>query len=135
MTDAKTGTLKFFTCNGNCVCIQSERIGGPDELCTYLYLHKPMRIYWDPNKSRSNLAKHKISFERASFVFADPFHISEADLCESEERWQTLGIVNGAVIVLVVHTVKEGEDGEEEIRIISARKATLVERETYDRSH
>jgi uncharacterized DUF497 family protein len=94
-----------------------------------------MRIDWDPKKSRSNFAKHKVGFERASLVFADPLHLSEADPCESEDRWRTLGLVNGVVIILVIHTAKEGEDGEKEIRIISARKATLAERETYDNSH
>lgn len=94
-----------------------------------------MRIVWDEKKSRSNLAKHKVSFERASLVFEDPLHISELDPCESEERWRTLGLVNGVVVLLVAHTIEEEQDGEEEIRIISARKATRVERESYDHSH
>jgi uncharacterized DUF497 family protein len=94
-----------------------------------------MRIQWDPRKSLNNLAKHKVSFERASLVFADPLHTTQPDPCETEDRWQTLGVVNGAVIVMVVHTVREAEDGEEEIRIISARKATLIERGAYDSSH
>ncbi len=94
-----------------------------------------MRIEWDPRKSLSNLAKHKVSFERASLVFADPLHISQPDPCETEDRWQTLGLVNGVVIAMVVHTVREAEDGEEEIRIISARKANLIERGAYEKSH
>ena len=94
-----------------------------------------MRICWDAEKSRSNLAKHKVSFERARLVFEDPLHMSEPDPCQSEERWRTLGLVNGVVILMVAHTVVEGKDGEEEIRIISARKATRVEREAYDNSH
>jgi uncharacterized protein len=94
-----------------------------------------MRIVWDPYKSRSNLAKHKVSFERASLVFEDPLHITEPDPCELEDRWQTLGVVNGVVVIIVVHTVQEAQDGEEEIRIISARKATLIERRAYESSH
>jgi len=91
-----------------------------------------MRIVWDGRKSRQNLAKHKVSFERAARVFADPAHLSVRDPHEGEERWRTLGLVDGVVIVIVAHTLKEAEDGEEEIRIISARKATPVERQAYD---
>ena len=94
-----------------------------------------MRIFWDPEKSRSNLAKHKVSFERAKGVFDDPYHISEPDPCEDEERWRTLGVVDGVIILMVAHLEQEGSDGEEEIKIISARKATLREREAYETSH
>jgi uncharacterized protein len=93
-----------------------------------------MRILWDEEKNRRNLAKHKVSFERASLIFQDPLTLSVPDPCEHEERWQTLGLVNGVVVLLVVHTVGEQED-EEVIRIISARKATRVEREAYEKSH
>jgi len=47
-----------------------------------------------------------------------------------EERWQTLGLVGGMVILLVAHTFYE-ENGEEIVRIISARKATPGERRIY----
>ncbi len=94
-----------------------------------------MQITWDASKGRSNLAKHGVSFDRARLVFEDPLHITEPDECGTEERWRTLGLVNGVVILIVVHTVNEDEYGEEEIRIISARKATRVERRAYEDSH
>ena len=51
-----------------------------------------MRIIWDRNKNRSNQAKHNVSFEVASLVFEDPFHLSILERIEKgEERWQTLG--------------------------------------------
>jgi hypothetical protein len=31
---------------------------------------------WDPNKARSNLQKHKVSFDRAAEIFLDPLAIS-----------------------------------------------------------
>ena len=93
-----------------------------------------MRIVWDEEKNRRNLAKHKVSFERASLVFQDRLARSIPDPCEHEERWQTLGLVNGVVVLLVVHTVGE-QDDEEIIRIISARKATRTERQAYEESH
>jgi uncharacterized DUF497 family protein len=50
---------------------------------------------------------------------------------DEEERWHTIGLVGGIVIILVVHLVGE-DNGEETIRIISARKATSGERRVYD---
>jgi len=51
-----------------------------------------MRITWDEDKNRPNLAKHKISFETARLVFEDPFHVSRLQrFVEGEERWQTMG--------------------------------------------
>jgi uncharacterized protein len=91
-----------------------------------------MRIEWDEAKSRLNLAKHGVSFARAKLVFEDPAQLSEPDPCESEERWRTLGLVNGTVILMVAHTIREDENGEEEIRIISARKAKQSETEAYE---
>ena len=51
-----------------------------------------------------------------------------------EERWHTVGLAGGIAILLVAHTVKD-EDGDETIRIISARKATPGERALYDSYH
>jgi uncharacterized DUF497 family protein len=42
-----------------------------------------------------------------------------------------MGLIGGAVVLLVAHTVEE-RDGEEVIRIISARKATAHERRAYE---
>jgi uncharacterized protein len=65
-------------------------------------------------------------------VFEDPMHLSVQDRHEaSEERWQTLGLVGVGVVLLVAHTYAERE-GEEVVRIISARKATKRERTRYE---
>jgi hypothetical protein len=92
-----------------------------------------MRWTWDEEKARRNLAKHKVSFERARFVFSDPRSFSLREDCETEERWLTFGLVNGVVVLAVAHTVEEHDD-EEVIRIISARRATRSEREKYEES-
>lgn len=93
-----------------------------------------MRFTWDEEKNASNLAKHGVSFERATLVFDDPRAISLLDDYDLEERWLTIGLVNGVVVVVVVHTVQEPHnENDEEIRIISARKATRREREIYER--
>jgi len=91
-----------------------------------------MQILWDRNKDRSNRAKHRVSFEVASLVFEDPFHLSILERIENgEERWQTLGMVGSVVVLLVAHTLVE-QAGEEVVRIISARKATRKERQWYE---
>jgi uncharacterized DUF497 family protein len=77
------------------------------------------------------LKKHGITFETAQLVFEDPYALSYQDYAsDEEERWQTFGMIAG-VIVMVAHTVWE-EDGEEVIRIISARKASSRERSIYE---
>ena len=92
-----------------------------------------MRIIWGQSKNRSNRLKHKISFEVASLVFEDPFQINIMDRIENgEERWQTLGMIGNVVLVLVAHTSAE-QEGEEVVRIISARKATRKERQKYEK--
>jgi uncharacterized DUF497 family protein len=91
-----------------------------------------MRFEWDEAKNRRNLAKHRISFETAKLAFEDPHALSIQDrTAGDEERWQTLGMIGGVVVVLVAHTCRE-EYGEEVIRLISARKATPLERRAYE---
>ena len=95
-----------------------------------------MRIEWDGRKDRRNRAKHGIGFDTACLVFDDPNHLSIQDRHEgNEERWQTLGLAAGIVVVLVAHTWHEEDDGEEVIRIISARKATNRERRLYEQGN
>ncbi len=90
-----------------------------------------MHFEWDEIKNRRNLGKHKISFETARLVFDDPCSHSIQDrVVEGQERWQTLGMMRGLVVV-VAHTYRE-ESGELVIRIISARKATSAERRAYE---
>jgi len=86
-----------------------------------------MDFTWDLNKDAANIAKHGISFQTAVLVFDDPFHMSVQDrVVEGEERWITMGLVGGQVILIVAHTYLE-HDGNETIRIISARKAEVGE--------
>ena len=64
-------------------------------------------------------------------LFYDPLSLSMADRFEGgEQRWQTFGLVGGTVVLLVAHTFRE-ENGEEVIRIISARKAKKQECKHY----
>ena len=88
---------------------------------------------WDSDKAASNVAKHRVSFETAARAFADPFQLTQQDRIENGElRWQTLGRVDGCLVLLVAHTVAENGDATETIRIISARKADTKERKRYE---
>jgi uncharacterized DUF497 family protein len=91
---------------------------------------------WNQRKSQSNLAKHHISFGLAQHVFSDPNQLAVIErIDDGEERWQTIGMVGGCLILLVAHTTREVDvDGDviEVIRIISARKADARERGKYE---
>ncbi len=91
-----------------------------------------MRFQWDTAKNRLNIRKHGIPFAIAQEVFDDPFCITIPDrTVKGEERWWTLGRLENLSILVVVHTwIVEDED--EDIRIISARKATPRERRFYE---
>ena len=94
------------------------------------------RFEWDPAKAAGNLSKHRVSFDTAIRAFADPFALSELDRIEDgEQRWQTTGMAEGFLLLLVAHTVREeDEDGQtaEAIRIIPARPASRKERRRYE---
>lgn len=90
---------------------------------------------WDPEKARRNLLKHGIAFEDAVRVFLDRHHVSEIEsYVEGEERWRTIGMMNGEIVVLVIHTTFD-QDDMELIRIISARRAGRKERHYYEENN
>lgn len=92
------------------------------------------RFEWDPAKAGSNLKKHRVSFETAIRVFANPFAVVGQDrIGNGEQRWQTLGLVDGHLL-LVAHAVRDDEDGTEVIHMISARRAEPKERERYEQN-
>lgn len=93
-----------------------------------------MQFEWDLDKAELNIRKHGMSFETASRVFADPYALSEMDRIEGYEyRWQTIGLVEGALLLLVAHV--DRTDGDEEVvRIISARRVQRAERRHYEQA-
>ena len=92
-----------------------------------------MRFEWDHRKNEANLRKHSVSFEEAREVFDDPLHLAILDHRFSyfEERWITVGRTAQQRVVVVVNLYFD-DDGEEIIRIISARKATANEGRQYE---
>lgn len=77
-----------------------------------------------------NMTKPSVSFETAAGVFDDQNALSIQDSF-SGERWKTLGLVRGALLLVVDHAVHE-ENGQKVVRINSARRATLQERRFYE---
>ena len=85
-----------------------------------------MEFEWDESKRISNLRKHGIDFLDVPPVFNGLILTIEDDGFDyGEERFTTFGLLRGRVVA-IVHT-----ESEDYIRIISARKATKYERETY----
>jgi hypothetical protein len=89
-----------------------------------------MRCEWDERKNRENQRKHGVSFELAALVFEDENRLVSLDRVDEmgEQRWHALGAASvepGAALVLLVAHVhrEEDRDGEEIIRIVSARRA------------
>lgn len=92
-----------------------------------------MLFLWDPEKADSNVRKHGVSFEMAQTVFDDPFQLSVLDKkLHDEERWITMGKTPHGKTLVVVHTYAVTEDGDETMRIISARRATKKEVSEYE---
>jgi uncharacterized protein len=82
---------------------------------------------WDADKAVANAAKHGVTFEEAVTVFLDLDYLFVRDEFEPE-RFVAIGMSSQARVIFVVHC----ERGEK-LRIISARRATRRERETYER--
>ena len=88
-----------------------------------------MEWTWDSEKNLENQRKHGIGFEAALLVFEDRSNYTREDEYFYEQRWQTIGRVEGRLVV-VVHTwpTREGEPG----RIISARRVVPFERRRFE---
>ena len=86
-----------------------------------------MRFEWDENKRQENLKRHGIDFLAAIEAFNGPLITQEDNRFEyDEERFTTLGLFHGDVIV-VIHSYTS----ENAIRIISVRKANKHEQKIF----
>jgi uncharacterized DUF497 family protein len=82
---------------------------------------------WDDNKRRANVEKHGIDFVDAKEVFDDPEAITlKSPVHTGEPRYVTIGTMKGKLIA-VITTLRDTT-----VRIISARVARRIERQTYD---
>lgn len=89
-----------------------------------------LRFEWDERKAAANARKHGVSFEEAKSVFVDEHAklIDDPDHSEGEDRFVLLGLSSALRLLLVCHCYRSESNV---IRIISARKATARESESY----
>ena len=87
-----------------------------------------MRFQFDPAKAAANARKHGVSFADAEGVFTDPLavHVPDPD-AQGEERYVAVGEGSIGVVLVVVYTMRG-----DEIRLISARRATRPEVKQYE---
>ena len=85
-----------------------------------------MQFEWDEKKPRANPVKHGIDFADLAPLFVGlTITVLDSRYDYDEFRFITLGILNG-IVMTIAHT-----ETDEVIRIISARKATRYEEESY----
>jgi uncharacterized protein len=88
-----------------------------------------LSFVWDAKKAKLNVANHNgISFEQAAEAFFDPFMRLVDASRQNEARDALIGFDTRGSMLFIVHIVIE----DEAVRIISARAATLKERQYYD---
>ena len=90
-----------------------------------------MQFEWNPDKARSNIDKHGVSFDEASTVFEDVLSLTMPDPLhsEDEDRFVLTGMSHRNRLLVVVHT-----DRNDRIRIITARPAMRRERIQYEKN-
>ena len=91
-----------------------------------------MRFEWNDKKNQLNHRKHRIWFEEAQTVWADPQSLEffDSDHVEAEDRFIRIGHSSRNRLLLIVFC--ERLDGGL-IRLISARKATSHEKRQYEK--
>ena len=89
-----------------------------------------LTITWDERKDSINRQKHGVSFIEARTVFLDEHArlIADPDSSEDEDRFIILGFSERFRLLVVCHCYRENDSI---IRIISARKATRHEKNSY----
>jgi len=91
---------------------------------TYTHL---VEFEWDARKAASNLRKHGIDFADAATVLHDELAVTVADEERGDDRFVTIGIDALGRLLVVVYTWRG-----KRVRLISARRATPLERRQYE---
>ena len=88
-----------------------------------------LEFEWDPEKEKSNIEKHGVSFHEGATVLGDSLSwtFPDPDHSVGEERFLTIGLSVQGRVVIVSHT-----DRGVKTRIINARPATPHERKDYE---
>lgn len=105
-----------------------ESLGGLEKENT-MYYNVGMVVLWSEDKAAANLKKHGIAFDEAATVFFAENTIEIEDSRHSEQRFVIIGFSVRTRLLTVIYAYRY----EDEIRIISARKATKNEAEKYEK--
>lgn len=89
-----------------------------------------LRFEWDERKNQSNVKKHGVDFSEARSVFYDQnaMVFFDPDHSGDEDRFILLGMSWRTRALVVCHCYREGE---QVVRIISARRADRDEEREY----
>jgi len=89
----------------------------------------PLTFEWDEEKAKTNAAKHGVRFEEAATVFADRLSLTipDPEHSQTEDRFVLFGKSHAGKLLVVCHT-ERGDN----LRIISARRASRRERKNYE---
>jgi len=90
-----------------------------------------MQFEWDETKNKQNIKKHGFDLADAAELFTGsaPFLVN-LDICQDhgEDRWKGIGMLQGVVVVVTIFTERD----EDNIRLISLRKANSREKKSYE---
>lgn len=90
-----------------------------------------MHYEWDESKNQLNIRKHGVDFQLAKRIFEQPvLTVLDTRNDYGEEREISIGLVDGVLMLTVVHTDREYNV----VRLISARRATKKERKRYEKN-
>ncbi len=83
-----------------------------------------MNFRWDPRKAIANARKHGVTVREVATILRDPLSTTFPDVehSQDEQRYATIGLSSEEKLLVVAHTERD-----DEIRIISARRATKAE--------
>ncbi len=87
-----------------------------------------VEVRWDPQKAAANYRKHDVRFADAATVLDDPQGLTIEDRRFTEQRFVTVGIDALGRVLVIAYAYPAGTDV---IRLISARRATLSEKQQY----
>jgi uncharacterized DUF497 family protein len=97
-------------------------------------LSRELHFEWDRAKALSNERKHGVAFTLALTIFRDPRiqTIFDVDHSDTRECWVARGLATNGVPLVVVHTWREMDAANLQVRIVSARRANATERAVYE---
>lgn len=93
-----------------------------------------MLFTWDDEKERANIRKHDLDFKTAATAFLDDdlvIDFNSVDEFTGEERMEAIGMIGLPRLIFIVYVERVTINGNDIIRLISARRAEKKERIRY----